>query len=81
MKKGEWYVVTWNDAYSSVDVDWKEASELDTGPLEIITAGQVVKQTKKYVTLAQTVDAHSGRVSCLMSIPTGMVVKAVRVTP
>ncbi len=79
MKTGGWYVVTWHDAYSSVDVDWKKVKKLDTGPLVIISAGQVVKKTQKYVTLAQTVDTNSGRVSCLINIPEGMIVAAKRV--
>ncbi len=81
MRMGAWYVVTWHDAFSSVDTDWKKPHKIDTSPLTIVSAGRLVKQTKKYVTLAQTFDTNSGKVSCLMSIPRGMMVKVRKVRP
>lgn len=81
LKVGSWYVVTWTDAYSSYDSDWSEVEEFELKPLLIISAGQIVKKSESYITLAQTVDTASGRVSSLMSIPLGMIAKVQRVIP
>lgn len=81
MRVGRWYVVTWHDAFSSADDDWIKVAKLDLSPLVIVSAGKLVKQTKRYVTLAQTVDTYAGKISSLMSIPRGMIVKARRVRP
>ncbi len=81
MKLNDWCVVTWRDAFTSYDTDWKGLDDFEIGPLLIISAGKLVKKTREYITLAQTVDTCSGRVSSLMSIPTGMIVKSKIVKP
>lgn len=68
---GDFLLVVWEDAVSFDD--WSDRLESDTPPPEIHSVGILVLKNKKYLTLALNHDTINDKLSCLMTIPLGMV--------
>ena len=69
-------LVEWIDAES--DDRWLDLSDLENEPLPIIkTVGFIVRETKDVLTLAMNYDEKNEKISCLMSIPKGGMIKRV----
>lgn len=65
--------VTWHDAHSLDNNEWRELSELDDAPLVCISIGMLIK-AKRHAILIQTQTDDNGVDNVLM-IPWGMVRK------
>lgn len=70
-KPGQYLLVKWLDAYS-VD-EWTHIDEAKIKPCEIHSVGICVEHTVSQLTLALNHDTFNENLSCLMTIPTGMI--------
>lgn len=73
MLQGSIAIVEWVDACSQDE--WKPSSEIDLAPEYIVSCGIVFEHTDEKITLALNHDPTNDSFSCLMTIPTGMIVK------
>lgn len=70
-KAGDFLLCKWMDACSFDD--WTDREESDTPPCEVHSVGILVVIEEKYITLALNHDTVNDKLSCLMTIPTGMI--------
>lgn len=70
-KAGDFLLVVWKDAVSFDD--WIDREESDTPPAEVHSVGILVIEEEKYITLALNHDTINDKLSCLMTIPKGMI--------
>lgn len=67
MKRSLW-LVRWRDSHTSHG--WRDQKEVDHEPAPCITVGYVIHDTKKSITLAQSLqDDNTGNVNGCMVIP------------
>lgn len=70
-KAGDYLLVKWLDACSFDD--WTDRHESDTPPPEIHTVGIFVMEEKTYLTVALNHDTVNDKLSCLLTVPKGMI--------
>lgn len=77
IKKGQWVRVTWADAASYHNTDWKSPAEADakSGITTCVTAGYVIASTRSEIKLAQNLSTEDGDVAHIMAIPRGWITK------
>jgi hypothetical protein len=70
-KTGQYAVVEWIDACSSDE--WEEANEISLSPQLIVTLGIIFEITRDKIVLAMNYDRENDSYSCMMAIPSGMI--------
>ncbi len=81
MRIGRWYLVKWHDAYSTNGTGWDSPKKAEVSPVVVISTGKCIKKTKRYVTLASSVDTTNNKVALMMTIPLGMVFEVIKIDP
>ncbi len=69
-------IVTWVDACSSQE--WKAIEGSDDKPSPCVTVGFIVKETKKYIVVAGTLDVDNDNYCLAMTIPKKNITQIVR---
>lgn len=79
-EKNEFFFVKWMDAVS-VD-DWSDRTEAqNTDLVEVHSVGILIYQDETKITLALNHDIDNDKCSCVMTIPTGMIVSMQKLNP
>jgi hypothetical protein len=68
---GDFLFVVWLDAFS-VD-DWTHVDDSKIDPCEIHSVGICVEHNSKKLTMALNHDTFNDNMSCIMTIPSGMI--------
>lgn len=71
-KLGDFLLCKWKDACSFDD--WVDNKDSDTPPPIVHSVGILALQKEDYIILALNKDTANEKMSCLMTIPTGMIV-------
>lgn len=73
MKTGDFVFISWLDPLS--EDEWVKRKDLKLEPCEIHTVGILVEKTKKKVVVALNHDTVTDNLSCLITIPLGIITK------